>query len=64
MKITSLISKWLHGCRYCKEWVILHYFTNHLTFIKALDLSLYRSQNLLQDLEMQENFESNVPVSP
>ena len=58
MKITSFISKWLHGCRFCKQWAILQY----LTPMTALDPSSYGSPNLLQDLEMWEKFESNVPV--
>ena len=38
------------------------YFTYHLTPITDLDLSLYRSPNLLEDSEMWGKFESNVPV--
>ena len=56
----AILRKWLHGRRFCKQWLILHYFTYHLTPMTTLSLSSYRSPNLLQYLEMWEKFESNV----
>jgi hypothetical protein len=37
-------------------------FYYNLTSMKALGLSSYGISNLLQDLEMWENFESDLPV--
>ena len=56
----AILRKWGHGCKFCKQWGILHYFTYYLTPMTALGPSSYGSPNLLLDLELWGKFESNL----
>ena len=58
----SVIMKWGHGCKIWDWSIILHYFAEYLTCMLTLGLRSYRSSNLVLDLKMWENFESNLPV--
>ena len=58
----SIIMKWGHGCKIWDWSIILHYFAEYLTCMLTLGLRSYRSSNLVLDLKMWENFESNLPV--
>ena len=54
--------KWGHGCKIWDWSIILYYFAVYLTCMLTLGLRLYKSSNLVLDLKMWENFESNLSV--
>ena len=47
---------WLQNLR------LVHYFAEYLTSMLTLGLRSYRCSNLVLDLKMWENFESNLQV--
>ena len=54
--------KWGHGCKIWDWSIILHYFVEYLTIMLTLGFHSYKSSNLVLDLKMWENFESNLSV--